>query len=435
MAVAVSAYRDALQRLSSLEGRGMKLGLERTEALLHALGDPHAGQRGVLVAGTNGKGSVCALVDSMARAAGLRSVLLTKPHLASWRERIVIDGEPVGEDEFAALLDDTLAAAATLEGELAGVTVFETVTAMGFLAGARARPDVVVCEVGLGGRLDSTNVLDPGVAVVTNVAMDHREQLGDTLEAIAGEKAAIIKPGNHVVTAAEPPAFAVVEAAARAVGAAPFVDVRAHLTAVEDRGRDGVAATVDGERFTSPLLGAHQALNLATAVCVARALAGRGIGIDETAIERGAAAARWPGRLQWVDGSPPLLVDGAHNTAAMRELVAALPRLAGRRRTAVVVGMMADKDVDDMLAVLRTAALEPVFTAVALPRAMPAEELARRWGEGARTAHGVAAALEAARALAGGDGLVVACGSLYVVGEALAAAAAAGAATGLRAFD
>ncbi|MHB8718827.1 MAG: bifunctional folylpolyglutamate synthase/dihydrofolate synthase [Candidatus Dormibacteria bacterium] len=435
MAVALSSYQDALVRLLALQSRGMKLGLERIEALVAALGDPHAGLAGVLVAGTNGKGSVSALLESMARAAGLRTVLLTKPHLVSWRERIAVDGIPVSQEVFATLLDDVLAAAASLPPRLREVTVFEALTAMGILAARREQPDVVICEVGLGGRLDSTNVLDLGVAVITTVALDHREQLGDTVEAIAREKAAIIKPGNHVVTAAGTPAREVIERAAARAGAAAFSDARSRLADIDDRGLDGVAARVDGTPVATPLLGVHQAVNLATAVCAARALGERGLPIDDGAIVAGAGKVVWPGRLQWVEGTPPLLVDGAHNTAAMRALVAALGRVAGGRYVVGVIGIMADKDVDDMLDVLRSAAIRPVFTAVDLPRAMPAAELASRYGGGALVAPTVASALESARKLAGAGGLVVAAGSLYVAGEALAAAAAAGAATGLRAVD
>lgn len=428
-------YLESVGALEALEGRGMRLGLERTEALLGELGNPHRGLRGVLVAGTNGKGSVCALIESMARAAGLRTVLLTKPHLVSWRERIVIDGAPVSPGAFADLVDTTLAAAARLGPGHGGVTLFEAITAAGILAARRARPDVLVCEVGLGGRLDSTNVLDLGVAVITNIALDHRQQLGSDLAGIAAEKAAIIKRGNDVVTAAAEPARRVIVEAAASVGAAAMVALDAGPPpGLEDLGRRGVAVTVDGLRLEAPLPGAFQGGNLAVAAAAVQALARRGAAIDGGAMVDGAAAVRWPGRMQWLEGNPPLLVDGCHNPAAVLAMVEAVRGLRVARPV-VVFGAMADKEIAAMLAALRPLAAAIVFAAPAAPRAIAAAELARRWGPAALTAPTVAGAIEAARALAGPDGLVVACGSLYVAGEALLAAAVTGTATGLPARD
>ena len=174
MALTANAYERSLASIEAVSWRGIRPGLERTEALLAELGNPHLGLRGALVAGTNGKGSVCAVIDSVARAAGLHTVLLTKPHLASYRERIVIDGELIGEAQFVTLVDDVARAAASLPEPLQP-TGFEMLTAAGILCAARESAELLVCEVGMGGRLDSTNVLDLGVAVVTNVALDHRE--------------------------------------------------------------------------------------------------------------------------------------------------------------------------------------------------------------------------------------------------------------------
>src|ERR1700674_5412426 len=193
-------------------------GLERTRALLAALGNPHAGLRGALVAGTNGKGSVCATVDSVCRAAGYRSVLLTSPHLTSYCERIVSDGSPITEVEFGALVARVWEAAEALPEELQP-TGFEVLTAAGILVAGEAGAEVLVCEVGLGGRLDSTNVLDLGVAAVTNVALDHQDLLGETISEIARAKAAIIKPGNRAVTGATEPGMTVIRAHADEVGA------------------------------------------------------------------------------------------------------------------------------------------------------------------------------------------------------------------------
>jgi dihydrofolate synthase / folylpolyglutamate synthase len=419
--------------LDSLEGRGMKLGLERIEALLGALDEPQRGLRGALVAGTNGKGSVCALVDSMARAAGRRTVMLTKPHLVSWCERIAIDGEPIAEQRFADLIEQVLAAAAGLAGDLSLPTVFEVVTAAGIVAARDADPDVVICEVGLGGRLDSTNVLDLGVAVVTGIALDHREQLGDDPATIAAEKAAIIKAGNHVVTGADRAPLEVIRTAAARAGAASFTAVGAETWGRgQDRGRDGVGVDIDGPplHLTTPLIGGFQRRNLAVAAHTARALTVRGADVPDAAIARGAATVRWPGRMQWIEGSPALLIDGCHNTEAVEAMVAAARPLCAGRHTVAVVGAMADKDLDAMIEALRPLTPDAVFTRPATARAASADELAGRWGADAPTAPDVASALALAGQIAGHDGVVVACGSLYIAGEALQAAGAV-AASGL----
>jgi dihydrofolate synthase/folylpolyglutamate synthase len=427
-------YPAALAALESKEGLGMKLGLERIEALLAQLGNPHRGLRGVLVAGTNGKGSVCALVESMARAAGQRTVLLTKPHLLSWCERIAVDGEPVAEQRFADLVARVLEGAAGVDSALGSPTVFEMVTAAGILAARDARPDLLICEVGLGGRLDSTNVLDLGVAVVTGIAVDHRDQLGDDIAGIAAEKAAIIKPGNDVVTGADGVALGVVRAAALTAGAHSFTAVGTEVPwRGQERGRDGVIVALEDPPLTlaTPLIGAFQERNLAVAGHVARVLDRGGTSIPDQAVALGAVTVRWPGRMQWIAGSPSLLVDGCHNVDAVAAMVAAALPLCRGHRTVVVFGAMADKELDAMLAALRPLGDEVIFTAPSTGRAAPAATLAALWGGGATTAPDVAGALELARRSAGGDGVVVACGSLYVAGEALAAAGARGRPGGL----
>ncbi|MBV8195084.1 MAG: bifunctional folylpolyglutamate synthase/dihydrofolate synthase [Candidatus Dormibacteraeota bacterium] len=423
MAVTPSAYERVTSMLDSVSWRGMKPGLDRTRALLTALGDPDHGLHGVLVAGTNGKGSVCATVDAIARAAGLRTVLLTKPHLVSYTERFVRDGHPAGEGEFAALMQEVDAAARTLPDSLEP-TAFEMLTAAGILFAARAVPDLLVCEVGLGGRLDSTNVLDLGVAVVTNVALDHRETLGDTIPIIAREKAAIIKPGDVAVTGAVGDALAEVRARATDV-AAPLAVVGGDV-AFQGRmaGLDGVQVETvfDGAQVAvdAPLLGAYQVDNVATAIATCDSLRRRGAAIDSDAVRQGCERVRWPGRLQWVPGSPSWLVDGAHNPAGMAAMVDSAKLLLAGRQVVALFGVMRDKDREGMIAALRRLeATSVVVTAAAVERATPPQDLAHRF-EDARPAATVAEAMDIARELAGPDGVVVACGSLYLVGEVLA---------------
>ncbi|HEX4754464.1 MAG TPA: cyanophycin synthetase [Candidatus Dormibacteraeota bacterium] len=417
------SYDEAVAALARLEGRGMKLGLERIEALLQALGNPHHGLAGVLVAGTNGKGSVCALVESMARAAGRSTVMMTKPHLVSWCERIAVGGRPIDEERFAELVFGVLDAAQRIPGDLGSATVFELVTAAGVVAARDEGPDLLITEVGLGGRLDSTNVLDLGVAVVTGIALDHRAELGDDIAGIATEKAAIIKPGNDVVTGATGIALDVVRDAADRVGAASFSAVGTDIAwEGEELGRAGVAVEIAAPflRVRAPLIGGFQERNVAEAAQICRTLTRRGTPIPDEAIVRGAASVVWPGRMQWIDGAPPLLVDGCHNAEAVAAMVAAATPLCAGRHTVAVFGAMADKDIDDMLQALRPLTSEVVFTEPSTARAAPAHDLAARWGDGAIVAPNVPAALITARALAGAHGVVVAGGSLYTAGEILA---------------
>jgi dihydrofolate synthase / folylpolyglutamate synthase len=334
----------------------------------------------------------------------------------------VRDGEPISETEFGALIDTVREAAEVLPDELQP-TGFEVLTAGGILAARRADADVLVCEVGLGGRLDSTNVLDLGVAVVTNVALDHQDLLGSTIPEIAREKAAIIKPGNRAVTGATEPALGLVRARATEVGAALTVvgvDVPASGRA---KGMSGVAVDTlfDGRPISvrAPLRGEFQVANVATAVAVCDALRKTGYGIDAAAVERGCAQVRWAGRMDWVEGSPPLLIDGAHNPAGMAAMVTSARELIGGRRCVAIFAAMRNKDFAAMASGLRELTAEIVVTAPAVERATPPEDLAGLFAPPAIIASDVRAALDVARRLAGPDGVVVVCGSLYLAGEVL----------------
>jgi dihydrofolate synthase/folylpolyglutamate synthase len=408
----------ALARLEAAGRFGIVPGLGRTRWLLDQLGSPDSGLPGVLVAGTNGKGSVAAMLESMARAGGHHTALLAKPHLVHWGERIVLDGVPLGDADFAALAAEVLdAAEAARPGD--HPTQFEMVTAMSVLAARRHGAGVVVCEVGMGGARDSTNVLDLGGCVITNVDLDHREWLGDTIPAIAAEKAGILKPGDWAVTAAVHPALAVIEDRARACG----VELESLRRDIDyrgvTRGRAGVEAqlrSASGEwlEAAAPLPGEVQIENLAVAMAAARRL-----GLDDPAIVAGAAGVRWPGRLQWVDGTPPIVLDGAHNPAAMARLRDALPELVAGRRVVGLFGAMKDKQLDAMLPHLLAMTDDVVLTSVETERAAPAFELATLLSSGTPVTP-VSAALARARTRAGDGGVVLVCGSLAVVGAVLA---------------
>ncbi|HEX6547850.1 MAG TPA: Mur ligase family protein [Candidatus Dormibacteraeota bacterium] len=385
-----------------------------------ALGDPQQGKRGALVAGTNGKGSTAAFLASILEARGLRTGTMPSPHLASYTERIQLGGQPVSEAEFAEAVErlrPALERVAETEGE---PTEFEALTALA-IAWLAGRADRLVIEVGMGGRLDSTNVLDLGVAIVTNVSLDHTQYLGATVEEIAREKAAIIKPGNLAVTAAERSALPEIERRAEMVGARLWRLGQELRIDWRWRGWEGSELDLEGPGFRhrglkAPLLGSFQPANAALGVAAAE-----GMG-DATpaAVAEGLAATRWPGRMEVLSRDPVVLLDGGHNPAGIDHLLADVPRLAAGARLVLVFGAMADKDLPAMLKRLRR--LEPsavVFTraASAGDRAADPQRLAAMWDEGARVREPALDALAEARRLAGHDGVVLACGSLYLVGE------------------
>ena len=426
-------YHEALAALSARGRFGIRLGLGRTRALLAALGDPHRSLRGALVAGTNGKGSVLALAGSALRTAGLRVGETPKPHLVSYRERIVVDGTPISVADFTRHVAAVLAAADRIAGRHGEPTEFELLTAVVFRHFAESELDVALVEVGLGGRLDATHAWDGGVAVVTNVALDHMDRLGSTIPAIAREKAAIIERGDIAVTGAVGEAFAVVQRRARRVGA-PLTVVGAPPITGWDR--DGIEVELPRlGRVRVGLRGRHQAANVAVADATLDALETAGIAtVDPAARLRGYATATWPGRLELlsVDGHDVLL-DGAHNPAGAAALAEALddlrPFLADGPLT-LVLATMADKDVGGVIDALgRSASLRGatvIATTIDAPRALPADALAARWRARATVVGlvGVEAVTEPRSALAAGlarPGPTVVAGSLYLVGAIRAA--------------
>jgi dihydrofolate synthase / folylpolyglutamate synthase len=431
-------YAEALGALADRGRFGIRLGLGRTRALFRALGNPELTVRGALVAGTNGKGSVLALAGAAIREAGLRAGETPKPHLVSYRERLQIAGRPVDAATFARLVRQVVAAADRLPRRLGEPTEFELLTAVVFTWFAAERVDLALVEVGLGGRLDATHAWDGGVAAVTNVDLDHMDRLGPTIAHIAREKAAIIERGDRAVTGAVGEARAIVRRRAGRLGVPLTIVEPAPVIAVD---RDGLVVELPRLGATRVgLRGRHQAANVAVADAVLDALADAGIAdVPDGARRRGYATARWPGRLELlnVEGRDVLL-DGAHNPAGAAALAAALDELRpflGAGRVTLLTASMADKDVAGVAAALSRSAVladaRVVATAVDVPRALPADELARAWerapGGPAAPPGGrpgsrrsieaqpdLAAALDAA--LAGPPGPLVVAGSLYLVG-------------------
>ena len=412
-------YAEAVSRILGLRGgerTGMRPGLERIEALLDAIGRPERSFTIAQVGGTNGKGSISAMLGAILQAAGRRVGLYTSPHLRHYRERIRVDGRPISESDFV----DGVEALGTQIARL-DATVFEAGTALALDHFCRQRVDVAVLEVGLGGRLDATTVGNPRVVAIGPIDYDHQHELGDTLTLIAGEKAAIIRSGVAFSARQDPEAEAVLERRAAAV-AVPLVREGRELH-VTPRGFTLDAQRVDlagpGWRMTDVacgLLGVYQPGNALLAAAAAREL-----GADEAAIREGLRAARWPGRFQIFRRDPLTILDGAHNPAGARALAASLRAYFPGRPVTFVIGILADKDAGGILAALRPLASRIVLTASTNPRAAAPTAL-RALLPGARveTAGSPKEALARARPDAP-DGLVCVAGSLSLIGDVLTA--------------
>jgi dihydrofolate synthase/folylpolyglutamate synthase len=411
--------------LARLELFGIRLGLENVRALLAALGDPQRGFSSVLVAGSNGKGSTSALLAAMASAAGYRTGLYTSPHLETVEERLRIDGRAIAPARLGALLAEAVELAERENGT--PPTYFEALTVAAFRWFAQERVDLAIVEVGMGGRLDATNTCEPLLSMITSISLEHREYLGDTLAAIAGEKAGILRRGRPALTwAEEPEAARALEAAAARTGAAlRFAPDLVAIEEVESRGWEGqrVRLATPARRYDLrvALLGGHQARNLGLAVLAAEALSDAGFGrLDARAVEAGAAACRWPGRLEPVGlrGGRCVLLDAAHNPEGAGVLADYLAAIEGP--VDLLFGVLADKDAHAMLERLAPRVRHAVLTAPGSPRARDPRDLAALLA--GRASGSVAVEADAALALdralqMGADGTLAACGSIVLVGE------------------
>lgn len=421
-------YAEALDYLASLGTFGIQLGLTRIEALLDKLAHPERRFKSLHVTGTNGKGSTSACLAAILQAAGIRTGLYTSPHLEGYPERMRIDGEDISLAAFGEVIGAVEQAAAAIKAEGGeGPTEFEVLTAAAFLWFAREDAQYVVVEVGLGGLLDSTNVILPEVAVITNVTLEHMDKCGDTPAAIAAHKAGIIKAGRPVVTGATGAAFSVIEAAAGKL-AAPcrLLNRDFWLTAARQLpGRQafryhecGTAETIDCE---IGLLGRHQLDNAALAVAASRLLSRQEPRLTTAAIQQGLAKAAWPGRFEVVAGTPPIILDGAHNPDGIGKLRQTLDELYPARPIVFLFGVLADKDHAEMERTLfrpqdRVVVVRPDSPRAAEPVAIAAE--IRGLVAAAEAAASIGQGLKRAVQLAGPAGLVCAAGSLYMIGEA-----------------
>ena len=402
--VSLVTASEALDFLRSLQPSGVVLGLEATRRLAAAVGEPQNRLRFIHVAGTNGKGSVCALLESVYRTAGLRVGLYTSPHLVRFGERIQVDRVPISDADLARHVSNLKAAVDRVGGP--PPTFFEFTTVLALCHFAESRVDLVVWETGLGGRLDSTNIVTPLASVITNVSLDHMHVLGSTVAAIAAEKAGIIKAGVPVLTAAmDSDAEAILRYKARELDAPYF-----HLGPAE------VAAF----RLDVGLLGPHQRVNGALAAATVRLLRAF-LPVTDEALRQGLARAQWAGRMQVLQrGSQRIILDGAHNRAGVEALRQALTDLCGTARPTLIVGLLADKEIGLMLGQLVPMAGRILTVPVANPRTLGSEEvrsavMATGLGRPVRAASSLAEALRWVAA----DPVVLVTGSLYLIGEAL----------------
>ena len=416
-------YQETLDWLFGLENMGIKLGLGRVRELLHDLGDPQERYRSVHVAGTNGKGSVCAMTAAILQTSGVRTGLYTSPHLVDFRERILVDGKMISEAEVVDLAREVRRAAdRSAEAEIRPITFFEVTTAIAFLYFARQGVEVAVVEVGMGGRLDATNVIVPEVCVITRISREHVQYLGDTVAKIAYEKAGIIKPGITVITAEDDPVvLKVLDSIARDKGAY-LRPVRTEIDfQVMVSNRTGVTVHLAslGRMVKLPLLGDYQAENAAMA-CEAVLQLRRDARITDDSIAEGLTRVVWPGRLEVLRDNPLVVFDVSHTPEGAKVAAECLVKIK-QGRTTVVLGVLADKDLEGIAKEFAKVSDSVMATMPRTKRAYPSEQvrdvMARFCGD-VTVCDDVGESLRTALQSSGKGDTVVVCGSLYTVGEA-----------------
>ena len=410
-------YQEALNYINGTRWMGSKPGLSRTEELLERLGRPQDKLKFVHIAGTNGKGSCAAMLASILRCAGYRTGLYTSPYLFRFNERMQLNGRPIEDETLAEIVTEIRPHADAMADH---PTEFELMTAAALLWYARVGADVVVLEVGLGGRLDATNVIGaPEAAVIMNIGLDHTEILGDTLEQIAAEKAGIFKPGCDAVAYQQGESvLAVLERKARETGCALHVADFSRLQPEFDS-LEGQSFLYKDEPYALALLGDHQLRNAAVALETVEVLRRRGWRLPREAVEHGLYAASWPARFELVSQEPPFIVDGGHNPQCAESVRANLLRYFPDKRRVLLVGVLADKDYPALFEILNEAADAWVCVTPESERALPAEELAaylRRFGKPVAVCASIPEGVETAREQAGEDGMACSVGSLYMAG-------------------
>lgn len=422
-------YEEALESLNCMTKFGINLGLERIKSLLSHLGNPQESLKFIHVAGTNGKGSTAALLQAILIEAGYKTGLYTSPHLISYTERINVDSRPITKESFAEIMGELKEVYDKVQKDTGeNPTEFEVLTAMAFLYFARCKTDIVVLEVGLGGDLDSTNIIaSPEISIITNVSIDHTDHLGATTCLIADKKSGIIKKGCPVITASnDEEVLKVLKDKASALQA-PFYQVQEEVlveyrseslqeqlfmlkTRIEDYGM-----------LRLPLLGEHQILNAATAVLAAEILAGKGWRITAETIRSGLAAVRWPGRLEVLWKDPLLILDGAHNAAGMEVLSKWLVKNRLKyKKLILVIGMLDDKEREKSVDFIKCLVDRVIVTRPCSPRTEKWSQLALMFNDSGRTisiVEDIEEAVEIGLKSACPGDMVLVTGSLYLIGD------------------
>ena len=423
-------YRELVGWLFSLRRLGSKPGLRRISHLLSELGDPHRAFKAIHVTGTSGKGSTTAMAASILHAAGYRVGMYTSPHLSSFTERIVVDGQPIGVGDVVRLIESLrpIAEGMASKPDLGHPTFFELSTAMAFKYFEERGVDYAVVEVGMGGRLDATNVIDAEVAVITNVSLEHTKYLGDTVIEIAGEKAGIIKPGSTLITAVEQPeVLELLEGICHDRDAEIYVvdrDIRYRRLrhSLEGQWFNLQGLRDDYRELFIPLLGGHQLRNASCAVGAVEALSLHGVEVPPEAVREGLRKTRWPGRLEVVQRKPLTILDCAKDPKAMENLAAVLREDFSYDRLIAVVSISRDKDIPRMIRALASVASHFIITRHGvMGRAAEPEAIAvevERFSKPYEIVEDVRSAVRRALEIAGGDDLILVTGSVFTVGEA-----------------
>jgi len=415
----MTEYPDALTYLYSLEKRGMVFGLDNIRWILHRIGNPHDFLKTVHIGGTNGKGSVAAMLSHILKDAGYKVGKYTSPHLVSFTERITINEERITEAEVAEYITHIRHNIDGLDPKRT-FTFFDFTTALAFEYFYRNDVDIALIEVGLGGRLDSTNVVNPIVSVITNVAFDHMDYLGEDILQIAREKAGIIKKGVPVVTGAQDLPGRIIEETGKMNNSSVYVvgrDFSYEKTGTQVMSYSGLSIKLD-DIFIN-LKGDYQFGNAATALCTAELLSMLGFGMDQRALYNGLSQVVWPGRLEIVEKKPTILLDGAHNVDGIKTLVNFIKnQFAGRRRV-LIFGVMKDKEYEKMLGEVLPCVDEVIFTSSTNERALIPASMKKSMPE-AIVAENPSGALKKAKSISNENDVLIITGSLYLVGECYA---------------
>lgn len=411
-------YKEALEYIDGVSWLGSKPGLDRVSELLELLGDPHKQLKFIHIAGTNGKGSCAAMTAAIMKACGYRTGLFISPYLFRFNERMQINGREIEDDVLADIVTRIQPYADKMEQH---PTEFEMMTAAAMLWYAEEKCDIVVLEVGLGGRLDATNVIDcPECAVIMNIGLDHTAYLGDTVELIAAEKGGIIKQGADVVLydqsrSVENVIRGICDERGAKLHTADFSKIVPEFDSLE-----GQVFSYKNEPYALPLLGANQLRNAATVLEIVSVLRNKGWAMDQSDVEHGLYSVSWPGRFEVLSDEPYFIADGGHNPQCAESVAENIKKYFPDTRRVFLVGILADKDFEDVMDILAEVADEFICVTPNSPRALAADALAealRKYGKPVSAVDNIREGVAAAQDAAGSDGMVCATGSLYMIGE------------------